>query len=64
MQYFVDCIERDEPSFVTGEDGRAVLEAVYAAYHSAGTGRAVGLPFTPPPGTKAPIELWVKGDGL
>jgi predicted dehydrogenase len=59
MQYFIDCVQKDEPSFVTGEDGRAALEAIYAAYHSAGTGLVVALPFTPPPGTKNPIDLWL-----
>jgi predicted dehydrogenase len=59
MQYFVDCIQKGEPSSITGEDGRAALEAIYAAYHSAGTGQAVSLPFTPPLGTKNPIDLWL-----
>ena len=59
MQYFVDCIQRGEESFITGRDGRAVLEALWAAYHSAGTGRTVPLPFTPPPGVATPIELWL-----
>ena len=30
---------------VTGEDGRAVLEVLFAAYASAGTGRKIALPF-------------------
>lgn len=57
MHYFIDCIQRDEPSMITGEDGRAVLEAILAAYQSAGTGRTVELPFTPPPFSR-PIDLW------
>src|SRR5215216_1066361 len=48
MQHFTDCVARDEEPMVTGEDGRVVLEAILAAYQSAGTGRAVELPFTPP----------------
>jgi len=59
MQYFVDCVQKGESSFIAGEDGRAALEAIYAAYHSAGTGQAVPLPFLPPPGTKNPIDLWL-----
>lgn len=58
MQYFTDCIQRGEPSFITGEDGRVVLEAIYAAYESAGTGRVIELPFTPPATTRVPIDPW------
>lgn len=42
-----------------GEDGKGVLEITVAAHESAGTGRKVALPFTPPEGKK-PIELWVR----
>ena len=41
---------------MTGEDGRAVLEVIFAAYESAGTGRKVALPFKTD--AKRPIELW------
>jgi predicted dehydrogenase len=58
MQHFVDCVQRDEPPLVTAEDGRAVLEAIYAAYLSAGTGRAVSLPLEPV-SVKQPIDLWL-----
>jgi hypothetical protein len=44
---------------LTGEDGRASLEAIYAAYHSAGSGRTVALPFRPPARVKRPIDLWL-----
>ena len=57
MAHFVECV-RDgvEPAF-TGEDGRAVLEIICAAYESAGTGQRVALPFE----TKArrPVDLWL-----
>jgi predicted dehydrogenase len=59
MQHFVDCIQQREPALVTGVDGRAALEAIYAAYHSAGTGQTVKLPFAPPAGTRMPIDLWI-----
>jgi predicted dehydrogenase len=59
MQHFVDCVQRNEPASVTGEDGRAALEAIYAAYQSAGTGQTVKLPFKPPAGTRMPIDLWI-----
>ena len=58
MAHFVDCVRHDRPPLVTGEDGRVVLEAIFAAYESARTGRKVRLPFK----TKAakPHDLWVK----
>lgn len=57
MAHFVDCVANDKTPLVTGKDGRAVLEAIFAAYESAGTGRKVTLPFD----TKAakPIDLWL-----
>jgi predicted dehydrogenase len=59
MQHFIDCVQRDEPALVTGHDGRAALEAIWAAYHSAGTGQTVKLPFNPPQGARKPIDLWI-----
>jgi predicted dehydrogenase len=57
MAHFVDCVQNDKQPLVTGEDGRAVLEAIFAAYESAGTGKKVALPFE----TRAqrPIDLWL-----
>ena len=57
MAHFVNCVANDLQPLETGEDGRAALEIVFAAYESAGTGRRVELPFAPPEGKK-PIELW------
>jgi myo-inositol 2-dehydrogenase / D-chiro-inositol 1-dehydrogenase len=56
ISHFVDCVRQDQQPQVSGEDGRAVLEALFAAYASAGSGRKVSLPFK----TKAtkPIDLW------
>lgn len=54
--HFVACVKNDEEPLVTGEDGRAVLEAIFAAYESAGTGRKVPLPFETD--AKKPIDLW------
>jgi len=45
MAHFVDCVRLDTTPLVTGEDGRAVLEVIFAAYESARTGRKVSLPF-------------------
>jgi predicted dehydrogenase len=56
MAHFVDCVANDKPPLVTGEDGKAVLEAIFAAYESAGSGRKVALPFKTD--AKKPIDLW------
>jgi predicted dehydrogenase len=56
LAHFVDCVQHDRQPLVTGEDGRAVLEAIFAAYQSAGTGRKVALPFKTD--AKRPIDLW------
>jgi myo-inositol 2-dehydrogenase/D-chiro-inositol 1-dehydrogenase len=56
MAHFVDCVLSDRPPLVSGEDGRAVLEVVMAAYESARTGCKVALPF--PSAAKKPIDLW------
>ena len=44
----------------SGEDGREVLSILWAAYHSAGTGKRIDLPFRPPADVKRPIEMWKK----
>jgi predicted dehydrogenase len=54
--HFIDCVAHDRQPLVTGEDGRAVLEIILAAYASAGTGQKVALPFKTE--AKRPIELW------
>jgi len=56
MAHFVDCVLSDRAPLVTGEDGRAVLEVVCAAYESARTGCKVALPFAT--GARKPIDLW------
>lgn len=56
MQHFVDCVRHDEEPEVTGEDGRIVLEAIFAAYESARTGKKVPLPFETD--AEKPIDLW------
>ncbi len=58
MQAFVDCVRQGRPPAQSGEDGRAVLEMILAAYASAGRGAAVALPFQPQPGVRLPVELW------
>jgi len=59
MAHFVECIRDDKQPLVTGEDGRATLEAIFAAYESAGTGRRVPLPFKTD--AQRPIDLWLRG---
>jgi predicted dehydrogenase len=56
MAHFVDCVQNDRQPLVTGEDGRAVLEVIFAAYESARTGRKVALPFESK--ARKPIDLW------
>lgn len=54
--HFVDCVRHDREPSESGEDGRAVLEVIFAAYESARTGRKVSLPFETD--AKRPIDLW------
>lgn len=56
MAHFVECVRDNRTPLCTGEDGRAVLEAVFAAYASAREGRRIELPYS----TQAtrPIDLW------
>jgi predicted dehydrogenase len=61
MAHFVDCVANDREPLETGEDGRAVVEIILAAYASAGTGQKVPLPFAST--AKRPIDLWKEGVG-
>jgi predicted dehydrogenase len=56
MAHFVDCVKHDKPALVTGEDARVVMEVLFAAYQSAGTGRKVELPFRSD--ARKPFDLW------
>ena len=57
MRHFARCVRGKETPIATGEDGRIVMEALYAGYASAGQGRKISLPFRPE-GAKKPIDLW------
>jgi len=57
LKHFIECVREDAQPVVTGEDGRAVLELIYAAYESARTGRKVPLPFHAK--VSRPIDLWI-----
>lgn len=56
LNHFINCIRQDKEPLVTGADGRAVLEIIYAAYASAAAGKKIELPFTPT--VQRPIDLW------
>jgi myo-inositol 2-dehydrogenase/D-chiro-inositol 1-dehydrogenase len=56
MRHFVDCVADDRQPIIDGEDGRAIMEVLFAAYHSAGTGQKVQLPFATD--AAKPIDLW------
>ncbi|MEM1483496.1 Gfo/Idh/MocA family oxidoreductase [Oscillospiraceae bacterium PP1C4] len=58
LAHFIDCVRTGKEPVVTGEDGRAVLEMIYAAYASAKEGRKITLPFTAK--VDYPIELLLK----
>ena len=58
MAHFVDCVKNDKVPLVTGEDGKAVLEVIFAAYESAGTGKKVLMPFKTD--VDKPYKLWKK----
>jgi predicted dehydrogenase len=60
MAHFVDCVRDNATPLETGEDGRQVLEIIFAAYESARTGQKVSLPFSTD--AKRPIDRW-KGRG-
>jgi len=57
LKHFIECVQQNKQPLVTGEDGRAVLEIIYAAYASAREGRKIMLPFTAK--VAKPIELWL-----
>ena len=57
LAHFARCVQGKETPKCTGEDGRLVMEVLYAGYQSAGRGGRVELPFGPQ-GVKRPIDLW------
>ena len=58
FQHFVDCVLHDRQPLVTGADGKAVLEILFAAYESAGSGRKILLPSATT--ADKPCDLWLK----
>jgi myo-inositol 2-dehydrogenase/D-chiro-inositol 1-dehydrogenase len=57
LKHFIECVQQNKQPLVTGEDGRAVLEIIYAAYASAGEGKKIKLPFSPK--VERPVDLWL-----
>lgn len=57
LRHFIECVREDKPPLVTGDDGRAVLEILCAAYASAREGRRVTLPFRQH--AERPIDFWL-----
>ncbi len=57
MRHFARAIRGLEAPQATGEDGKVVLEAVYAAYASAGLGQKVSFPYHPT--AERPIDEWL-----
>lgn len=57
LQHFARCVRGKETLQATGEDGRVVMQVLYAAYASAGLGRKVVMPYSPT--TRKPIEEWL-----
>lgn len=58
LKHFIECVRENKQPLVSGEDGRAVMELIYAAYASAGKGAKVFLPFEPK--VAKPIDLWLQ----
>jgi myo-inositol 2-dehydrogenase / D-chiro-inositol 1-dehydrogenase len=57
MRHFSRCVRGKETLQASGEDGKVVMEVLYAAYASAGLGQRVSMPYKPT-GTK-PIDEWL-----
>jgi len=57
MRHFARAVRGLEAPQATGEDGKVVLEAIYAGYASAGLGQKVHFPFTPT--AERPVEEWL-----
>jgi predicted dehydrogenase len=58
MAHFALCARTGRTPDESAADGLVVLELMLAAYHSAGTGRRVALPFRPA-GIERPVDLWL-----
>jgi myo-inositol 2-dehydrogenase / D-chiro-inositol 1-dehydrogenase len=59
MQHFIECVQGKTQPIETAEDGRLVLEVMFAAYESAATGRRIDFPYRPAFPSR-PIESWLQ----
>jgi myo-inositol 2-dehydrogenase / D-chiro-inositol 1-dehydrogenase len=57
MRHFLQCVRGEAEPLETGEDGRAVLEVILAAYESARGGRRIEWPDAAPR-DRTPHEVW------
>jgi len=57
MRHFARCVRGKETLQSTGEDGRVVMQVLYAAYASAGAGQKIPMPYKPT--AKTPIGEWL-----
>jgi predicted dehydrogenase len=62
MRHFVDVVRGKAEPLVTAEDGRAVLEVMFAAYESAASGKRIDFPYEPAYPSR-PIESWLRARG-
>ncbi len=60
MRHFARVVRGKETLQASGEDGRVVMQALYAAYASAGAGQKIHMPYTPK--TNMPIKEWLGED--
>jgi predicted dehydrogenase len=60
MRHFVRCIQNGEEPSETGEDGRATLEIIYAAYESAAAGKRVSWPYKVKKPGDIPARPWIE----
>ncbi|MFN3653680.1 MAG: Gfo/Idh/MocA family protein [Armatimonadota bacterium] len=59
LQEAISAVQEDRPfQGPSGEDGKEVLRAIYAAYESARTGQKVLYPYEPPAWATKPIYCW------
>lgn len=56
-RHFLECMRTGQAPRESGEDGLEVLEVILAAYHAAGIGQRVTLPFRPLD-VDVPVHLW------
>jgi len=63
LRHFTECVLNDLTPRETGEDGVAVLEIIYAAYESAGSGRKITWPYELKDPGEVPVNFWLKGQG-